>query len=265
MFAGRTVLITGAAGGIGRAMTRAFAGRGARCVLVDRDADRLADLARTVDGAVPMAVDLRPPGAAARCIAQTVEACDRLDVVVANAGTTVFARFEDLRAEEVHAMLDVNLRAAVELVHAALPHMGPGGHVVLTSSMAGFVGFPLQTVYSASKFGLAGFGDALRIELAPRGIGVTTLLPGTVATEFLDRAGSRDPETSRTLGRWMRRAGTPPERVARAAISGIRRNRRRIYVGWDAKIVRVVDGILPFALPFVLRRLTRWYLGRRPR
>ena len=247
---GRVVLLTGAGGGIGRAMAKRFVAEGAVLAASDRNTECLEDLGIEPGSRHP--ADLGASGAPASLIDAVIAEHGRLDVVVANAGWTVHGRFEDMSREEVDVVLRLNLLSVVELVRAALPHLPVGGDVVVTASLAGETAFPLQSTYSAAKHGLVGFSDALRGELHPRGVAVTTLLPGTVATEFLNHAGAHDP-TREMLADLMQRFGTSPDRVAAAAVRGIRRRGGRCRVGWDAHLAAVVRWLLPPLLPAILR------------
>jgi len=258
--ANRTVLLTGAAGGIGRALAQALAGQGAVLALVDRDDAGLQALAADLPTDTSChVVDLSNTGALERLIQDVVDAHGEIGLLICNAGVTVHGRFVDLSPEEIDLVMEVDLHSVMHLVSRALPHLrrADDSHIVLVSSMAGLQAFPFQAVYSAAKGGLVGFGDALRMELAAEGIGVTTLLPGTIATGFLDRAGDHDPQTLARLSDAMKRWGTSPERVASATIRGIARNRGRVLVGWDAHTLRALKWLLPPVLPCLLRWATR--------
>lgn len=247
------VLLTGAAGGIGAATTRALLDRGARVIGVDRDADGLAKLAGP--GFTGRTADLRDRGGFADLVADVLGIHGRIDVLVNNAGLTVHGRFAGMDADAVDSVLDVNLLAPIHLTRCVLPHLARGGHIVNVSSMAGLRAFPTQSTYSASKFGLKGFGDALRIELAEEGIGVSTVLPGAIATRFLANAQSAEPDTTGTLSGLMLRFGTSPDRVARAIVRGIERNRGTLRVGWDCWALSAADWICPPLVPFILRQV----------
>lgn len=247
----RVVLITGAAGGIGQALAQRFAAEGAKVALADRNAAGLHKLAATLDGATVHVVDLRDRDQVAGLVPSVLDQHKRIDVLVANAGWTTHGRFEQLSLDEIDGVLEIDLRSVLHLVHHALPHLPSGGHIVLTASMAGTTAFPFQSTYSAAKHGLVGFGDALRIELCDR-IGVTTLLPGTIATPFLRNAASHDPSREK-LADLMQRYGTSPERVAAATVRAVRRNRGRVRVGWDSYLVSLLHWICPPLMPAVLR------------
>ena len=251
----RVVLLTGAAGGIGAAMARALAAHGARLALVDRDGPGLARLAQTLPpGTSTHVVDLSERDRLEPLVSEVVATHGELSVLICNAGLTIHGRFSDLDADEIDTILDVDLRSVIHLVRVALPQLrrSSNGHIVLVSSLAGVQAFPFQSVYSASKHGLLGYGDALRIELAPDRIGVTTLLPGTIATGFLDRAGSHDPTTTTRLSALMKRWGTSPERVAAATLRSITRNKGRVRVGWDCHALGVLQWIAPPLVPMIL-------------
>lgn len=254
----RVVLLTGAAGGIGSALARAFAAAGARLALVDRDETGLAALAQGLPGATQVSLhrlDLADFSTFDGLLADVIAAHGRVDVLVNNAGLTVHGRFADHTAADLDRVLDVDLRAPVHLTRVALPHLrrAEQAHVVLVSSMAGGLAFPFQSAYSTAKFGLRGFGAALRIELAPEGIGVTTVMPGTIATPLLANATSHDDATSTRLAAMMRRYGTNPDRAAAAVLRGIRRNRGTVRAGWDSHVVGLVGWLAPPLMPALLR------------
>jgi short-subunit dehydrogenase len=258
----RVVLLTGAAGGIGRELARSFAAVGTRLALVDRDAAGLAALANSLPVTTHASVhafDLREFSGFEQLLEDVLVAHGRVDVLVNNAGLTVHGTFADHTEADLDRVLDINLRAPIHLTRIALPHLrqSEGSHVVLMSSMAGGLAFPFQSAYSASKFGLRGFGAALRIELAPEGIGVTTVMPGTIATDFLSNAASHDEGTSTRLSASMLRFGTRPERVAEAVLRGIRRNRGTVRVGWDSHLTGFVGWMAPHLMPALLRHAFR--------
>lgn len=252
----RIVVVTGAAGGVGRALSRRFAAAGARLVLVDCDAAGLRESARALGGAVlaAHAVDVAEDGAAGALRDAVLAGPGTAHVLVNNAGLTVHGAFADLTAADIDRVLDVDLRAPLRLTRAFLPLLRAGdeGHVVFVASMAGLQPFPFQSVYSAAKAGLLGFARALAIELGGTAVGVTTVVPGAVATSFLSRAASRDPALSASLGRLVQRHGTPPERVAAATVRAVRRGTATVHVGWDSHLVRALTAVAPAALPALL-------------
>lgn len=221
---GRRALVTGAAGGLGRAIARALHGRGAHVLLNGRDAERLerlrAELGARAD-AVPADLARRDEVAA---LAERAAAAG-VDVLVANAALPASGSIDDFTAEQVHRAIDVNLAAPIQLARALVPGMVArgAGHVVLVSSMSGKVATAGSAIYSATKFGLRGFGGALREDLHGTGVGVTVVFPGFVgdAGMFADSGV----ELPRIAGGTRRSSD-----VARAVVRGIERGRREVDV-----------------------------------
>jgi short-subunit dehydrogenase len=180
VLAGKTVLLTGATGGLGRAIAEALASRGARLVLSSRKAEELSALAASLpgDGHRVAVADLALEGAAERLAAEAGE----IDCLVANAGLQAGGRLERFAVEELIIALRVNLEAPTVLARALIPAMnGRGeGHLVFISSLQGKVALPRSSVYSATKFGLRGFALSLREDLRGAGVGVSVVLPGFI-------------------------------------------------------------------------------------
>lgn len=213
------VLVTGASGGIGQAIARALAARGARLILSGRRAELLEGLAAELGGQA-IACDLADRGEVQRLI----DAAGEVDVLVANAALPASGVFTDLDQVQIDRMLEVNLRAPIALARALAPGMVARrrGHIVLISSLSGKAASPASAIYSATKFGLRGFAHGIREDLRPHGVGVSVVLPGFIrgAGMFAD-AGIELP----------RGVGTrAPEDVADAVIRAIDRNRAEIDV-----------------------------------
>ncbi|MGH2842970.1 MAG: SDR family NAD(P)-dependent oxidoreductase [Solirubrobacteraceae bacterium] len=213
------VLITGASGGLGQAMARAFAQRGATLVLSGRRADVLSALADEL-GALALAADLGDPAAVQRL----AEQAGAVDVLIANAALPATGRLTELSQAQIDTMLTVNLRAPIALTRALTPGMVARGrgHVVLISSLAGKAASPASSLYNATKFGLRGFAHAARADLADAGVGVSVVLPGFIrdAGMFAD-AGVRLPPLVATR---------TPAQVAEAVFTAIERNRAEVTV-----------------------------------
>jgi uncharacterized protein len=218
---GTTVLLTGATGGIGRAIATALDAGGARVLLSGRRSEQLEELRAELRGdAACLPADLSAPDAAANL----VERAGAVDVLVANAGLPASGRLDGFAPAEIDRAIDVNLRAPIQLTRALLPGMldRGTGHVVFVSSLSGKVASIGSAVYSATKFGLRGFAAGLREDLHLTEIGVTVVSPGFVrdAGMFAD-SGAR-------LPRWV---GTvTPDQVAQAVVRGIERGRAEIDV-----------------------------------
>jgi len=261
---GRTAAVTGAASGIGRAIARELGARGCQLALADLDEAALEVLAselRSRGSSVHTQVlDVRDSAALERWASAVEAEVGGADILVNNAGVTVYGSFESMQAADVDWVLGVNLHAVLHGCRAFLPQLlERSGHIVNISSLAALVGLPMQTTYCASKSAVRAFSAGLRIELAPLGVGVTAILPGTVATPFMAHARSGHPRAKRWMAGRMERFGVPPERVARAVVRGIRRNRAELLVGLDARLTRLVQALAPwlsrFGLGFLYRRL----------
>lgn len=176
-----TVLVTGASGGIGAAVARRLALRGARPLLHGRDVARLESLAGELD-AEWFAADLATPDG----VTSLADRVGCVDGLVHSAGLGWWGPFATMSAEEIQTLFAVNLHAPIHLTRLLLPGMidRGRGHVCFLGSIAGLTGVAREAVYSASKAGLGTFADSLRLELAGSGVEVSVISPGAVATDF---------------------------------------------------------------------------------
>jgi short-subunit dehydrogenase len=221
---GKRVLVSGATGGIGRAIAEQLAGQGAALALSSRKGDQLERLAASLPGGtdrhLAVVADLAEPGEAE----QLVERAGDLDGLVANAALPATGRLEQFSSEEVQRALRVNLEAPILMSRALGPRLAEkgNGHLVFIASLAGKVGSPRSSLYNATKFGLRGFVFGLREDLHPHGVGVSVVSPGFVreAGMFAD-AGSKPPPGLGT---------TTPKKVAEAVVRAIRDDRNEITV-----------------------------------
>jgi uncharacterized protein len=219
MVEGRTVLLTGATGGIGHAIARALARRGAELVLTGRRAEVLEPLAART-GARTLACDLGDPAAVDRLLEEAGDA----DILIANAALPASGRIDVLTVEEIDAALAVNLRAPIVLAKEMAARMAArrSGHLVFVGSLAAKAASSGGSLYSATKFGLRGFALGLREDLRPAGVGVSIVHPGFIreAGMFHD-SGARLP----------RGVGTKtPADVAAAVLEAIAADRAEIDV-----------------------------------
>ena len=246
--AGSTALVTGASSGIGRAVAIALATAGAQVVGLGRDMPALRSLAET-SGITVLQVDLGPADELQHFVAHSLPDLPPVDILVNCAGSGRYGPLAEHSAEDIDRLLDVNVRAPIALTKAVLPGMRQRGRgrVVNVASIAGRLGVPHETVYSASKGALAVFSRALDAELAGSGVGVTVVLPGVVHTSFFERRGARYDRA------WPR--PLPPERVARTIVRAITREQSEVVVpGW----LRIPIW-LQAALPGLYGRLQRWF------
>ncbi len=228
--------MTGAASGIGRATALALAGRGADLAICDVDGAGLEETAeqirqvgrRVVQSRVDVSDAEQMRGFAERTCADL----GRVDVLVNNAGIGVGGAFVDVPLAEWDKILGVNLKGVVNGCYFFVPRMieaGTGGHVVNISSMAGYVAGPGMTAYTTTKFGVIGFSEALRAELAARGIGVTAVCPGVIDTPIVRSANvygtSATPENREQAIQMFEKRNYGPDRLARGILKAIQKNR----------------------------------------
>jgi len=219
---GRHILLTGATGGLGRAIAQALAARGASLVLSSRKGPELMELIASLPGHdhKPVVSDLAEEGAAERLLAEAGE----IDILVANAALPASGRIEGYSDDQIKRALRVNLEAPILLAHALLEPMKArgGGHLVFISSLNGKVATARSSLYSATKFGLRGFALGMREDLRGTAVGSSVVMPGTIreAGMFAD-SGAQVPKGAGT---------SSPGEVAAGVISAIERDRAEVEV-----------------------------------
>lgn len=244
-----TVLITGGTSGIGRACALAFGRAGYQVAFTGRDEARLADTAQvlTAAGITHLAVraDVGDEAAAARAVQATVARFGGLDVLLNNAGISMRARFQDADLAVIKQLMQTNFFGAVFTSKFALPHLlASRGSLVGISSIAGYRGLPGRTGYSASKFALNGFLEALRTELLDQGVHVLTAAPGFTASNIrrvaLAADGSAQGESPHDEGAMM-----SSEAVAEAILRAVRQRRRTLVLTRQGRLTVFLNKWLP--------------------
>jgi short-subunit dehydrogenase len=220
--AGRTALLTGATGGLGREIARAVAAHDGRLLLSARRQEALEALAGELpgDGHRVLPADLAEPGAAEQLSAEAGE----VDILIANAGLPAAGLLADFTAEQVVRALRVNLEAPMLMARALYPAMVErgSGHLVFISSLAGKAASPRSSIYNSTKFGLRGFALGLRADLGPKGVGVSLVSPGFIREAGMFAEAGAKPPLGLGTGR--------PEQVGDAVVRAIRRDRAEIAV-----------------------------------
>jgi short-subunit dehydrogenase len=242
---GKRVLVTGATGGLGHAISRALHSRGAELVLTGRRTDVLEPLAAET-GAQSIAADLSDGDEALR----VVEEAGDVDVLVANAGIPASGELPDYTRSELERALDLNLRAPMLMTHALLPRLleKRSGHLVFMSSLSGKIAITGTAIYGATKFGLRGFAQGLRDDLHGTGVGVSAIFPGPIA------GAGMWAETEIKLP-WYTGKRTDQD-VAAAVLKAIERNRAEIDVNPPGMaITPLIAGIAPRLAQTLNRRL----------
>ncbi len=254
-FNGRCVLVTGAAKGIGYALSRELSTRGARLVMLDRDADALATAAASLREAsgeiLPVAGDVTDMSFVDSLPARVEAEGFPPDCLINNAGIGSMGLFEELTIAEMQKVFAVNYWAPVALMKAFLPMLKrrPGSHIVNVSSILGLIAAPDQSPYVASKFALRGLSEAVMMEFARHQIGVSVVYPGGVATSIAEAAhiaeGLDEAYAKRQMQRYTEALKTTPEEAAHIIIRGVERGQSRILIGRDARFVDRLQRFMP--------------------
>jgi butyryl-CoA dehydrogenase len=254
-FEGRVAAITGAGSGIGRALAEELARRGTHLALSDVDETGLAETVTRCEGTgvkvTSQRVDVADRDAVFGWADRVVDDHGQVHLVFNNAGVALGATIEAMSYEDFEWLMNINFWGVVHGTKAFLPHLKAAGegHVVNLSSVFGLISIPSQSAYNASKFGVRGFTDALRMELELEGCDVssTTVHPGGVRTNIA-RNARVDEQTAVMAGgadrvgaEFEKLARTSPERAARQILRAVERNRRRALIGPDAKAIDLVS------------------------
>lgn len=260
--AGKRVILTGATGGIGRALAAALVRAGARLVIAARSADALADLAHDLGDAVAVPCDVTVPADRERLMSSAVASLGGLDILVNNSGVGSFGHFATSTEDVVRRVMEVNFFGPVELTRLAVPHLTAGNQpaVVNVTSMTGRKGMPAWPEYSASKFALVGMSEALRGEFARFDVDVLTIVPGLTNSGFDRNLLRRDGKMNIPFG-----TGMAPEQVADGIVRAIERNRRETVLGSEARWMLRFNRFTPRLLNWLIaRKVKRLYAAGGP-
>lgn len=256
----RVTLITGASAGIGAELARVFASNGHRVALVARRADRLAALAAQIAAAggrspITIACDLSKADVGEKIAGALAAEAAEVEFMVNNAGFGLFGSAIELDRAEQLGIVDVNVRAMTDLsLRFSEQLIRNRGGILNVASIAGFLPGPGMAVYYASKAYVLSFTEALRAELAPRGVRVTVVCPGPVPSEFQQRAGIKPGFDSAVLN-------VSAAEVARTAYAGLMANKRAVLPGIGIKIVPFMLRLFPRG--FILAAVARFQMRKR--
>ena len=245
----KVVIITGATSGIGRGCTEVFGREGAKIVFTGRDPKRMEEVkailaAQGIEHTGHI-MDVSNEAENKRLVEDTIRKYGRIDIVINNAGISMRALFEDLDIDVFRKIMDINFFGTVYLTKYALPHiLASRGTIVGVSSINGHRGTPARTAYTASKYAMEGFFEALRTEVMKRGVHVLVVSPGFTGTNIrnaaLNASGVSQGESPRDEGKMM-----TPETVARAILKGIRKKKRDIVLTTQGKLVVFLNKWMP--------------------
>jgi NAD(P)-dependent dehydrogenase (short-subunit alcohol dehydrogenase family) len=249
----KVAVVTGASSGIGEATARALAARGAAVVLAARNEEKILFLEHEISAAggsaLAVPTDVTDEASAKSMVEWAVGELGSLDVLVNNAGLGLSGRVAELRLDDLRYLFEVNVLGPLNCIQAVLPHMGRGGRVVNVSSVVGKRAIPKVGGYCATKSALNALSDALRVEIADRGIEVTTVYPGTTRTAFRDNSRRTKDEK-----RGWRPRGVPPEKVAGKIADAAEGGPRDVYVTLPDRLWVVAStSLLPGLADRVLR------------
>ena len=251
-------LVTGAASGIGLALALELARRGGHVWLVDRDAEALAaagEQVRQLGVQVGQSLcDVADAEQIRATVDQVLGEWGGIDILVNNAGVLVYGSVKHVSPEQWARSLAVNLQAPIQFINALLPTLlaRPRGHILNVASMHGLAAIRNLAPYQTTKFALVGLTESLRADLRRTNVGATALCPGYVSTGFIASADNANPHRPVAVPkRWMH---ISPQRVARAGVRAIRRNRGLVVIGWPAHLLSLTYRLSP-RLYDVLRRI----------
>jgi len=265
-FAGKSVVVTGAAGGMGLAFARRFGEAGARVAMLDVHAAAVEAAAGRLatDGieALPLACDVSDPGSVAAAMDRVRERFGGVDVLINNAGISARAAFEQTQLAVFHRVMGINFFGALYATKAAMGSLKRRKGLIITiSSLAGFSPLLGRTAYAASKHALHGLFDSLRSELRGTGVGVLVVCPGFTATNIgtsaLDGDGSITHHPQSTVGR-----PASPAEVAEQVFQAARKNRRLLVLTPVCRLTRLVNKLSPRLYECLMARSVRSELER---
>jgi short-subunit dehydrogenase len=243
------VLITGASSGIGEALAREYAARGADLVLLGRRIDRLEALKKTLAAlgarVLTAGCDVTSNGDLRDCVESALRTFGRLDVVYANAGIGISGRFHQLTLDDYRRQFETNVFGVIRTALATVPALKESvGRLALLGSVAGHVAAPGMSPYAMSKFAVRAFANSIREELRPSGVSVTLISPGFVDSEIrrTDRAGVFQPDLPEPVPSWLR---MPADKAARQIARAVDRRRDEVVITLHGKLMVFLERHAP--------------------
>ncbi|MFT5278374.1 MAG: short-subunit dehydrogenase [Glaciecola sp.] len=245
-------VVTGAASGIGKALSIILADKGYHLALADKDFDGLKTLQQQIEikgvECLIASLDVSDNEAFIAFAQQTHDKFNRIDMLFNNAGVSLIDSVENQALEDFHWLMNINFWGVVHGTNAFLPYLkaSPSGHIVNISSLFGLLSLPLQSAYNSSKYAVRGFTEALKMEMAGSNLAVHCVHPGGIKTNITNNAkvSTNAIPKSQLIADFNKVAKTTAEQAADIILAGIEKKQRRILVGGDAKL---------------LDRIARWF------
>ena len=236
----RTIIITGASGGLAQGMVKLLPED--RLILLGRNQEKLEDLYAGHPQAECIGLDITDSSTVQKLVEELIQRYGKIDVLVNNAGYGIFEEFDQITNEQIHAMFEVNTFALMNLSRIVAKGMKTEGkgHIINIVSMAGLVATAKSSLYSATKFAAIGFSNALRLELMPFGVYVTTVNPGPIRTSFFDQA---DPDG--TYVKAVDRYILEPDFVAKKIVNTFGKAKRELNLPWLLNLTHKLYTLFP--------------------
>ncbi|MFT3892715.1 MAG: SDR family oxidoreductase [Anaerolineales bacterium] len=264
----KVVLITGASSGFGEDAARLFAKEGCKVVVAARRIERLQTLAASIQDeggeAIAVPMDVTNHDEINYMIQTAVDLYGHIDILFNNAGFGHLGWLENLDPDrDIETQIQVNLTGLIQTTRAVLPYMlkRQSGHIINMSSVAGWIAPATYSIYSATKFGVRGFTDALRREVQPFGVRVSGIYPGPAATEFSQHTGNHPMKKTR-----LRKAFPPMSSayVAQRVVDLAKHPRRTLIIPWFYRIAFFGDRTMPWLVDWIVMQFLTKRKNRRP-
>ena len=245
----KVVIITGGSSGIGRALAVAFAQKGAKVVVTGRNEERLNEVGQELDALnapnLCLKLDVANEADNKQLVKETLHAFDKIDILINNAGISMRALFEEIKLDVFEKVMNINFNGTLYATKYCLPHiLDAKGSIVGISSINGYRGTPARTAYTASKYAMNGFFEALRTEVMHRGVHVLVACPGFTGTNIRNAAltadGTSQGNSPRDEGKMM-----TAEDVAEGIIKAIRKRKRDIVFTRQGKLAVFLNKWMP--------------------
>lgn len=264
----KVIAITGAASGIGKALAQQCLGAGASVAIADINSDALAafewgDVAE--QRCLATVLDVGNEAAMNAWAAEVVARFGHVDIIINNAGVSLSKTIDGMSSEQLQQVMAINFFGVANGVSAFLPYLKhrPEAHIVNVSSIFGVFGVPTQAAYNASKFAVRGYTEALQQELAATAIRVSCVLPGGVQTNIVrsgqhyDSVTGERTSTEELAKQFSKLARTSPNTAAATILRGVLKNKKRILIGRDAKVIDFLVRLLPASYDRLFGPITR--------